>query len=799
MDPVRMRTLDRYIIRETVLPFVISLVVFTFVLLIPFVVELAESMIAKGVPWPMLLKAMATLIPAQLGLTIPMSLLIALLVAFGRLSGDREIVVMMACGVSPYQLLRPVTILAVMCWAATSWVMLEAIPSANQAFRELSVQIAQDRAEQEVRPRVFFEDFPDTVLYVRNATGAGAGWEGVLAADTRNKANPELFIAARGRMLVDRQAKTIQMMLENGTRHRTSATDPAFYEVLQFKTTIVNLNPESVFPRSGPAPGDREMTIAQLRERIAVMEKQGISTHNPIMEIHKKFSIPVACFVFALVGLALGVSNRKDGKMASFVLGIGVIFVYYVVMFTAQSMTKGHMMPPELAMWVPNIVLGAAGAILLFVRSRSADQPIRITLPSLPRPDWLRKWFSREPSPVGGAPAMQTAVGAPSRPGNVVLVIRVPQFELPRPSLLDLYVGKLYLRILGMAAIGMAGLFYIATFIDLSDKVFKGEATMAMVLSYLWYETPQFLYYILALAVLLSALVTVGLLTKNSELIVMRACGVSLYRTAMPLLVFAFLASGVLFGLEERVLAASNRRAEQLKHVIKGGSPQTFDVLNRKWIVGPNGEIYHYIVYNPQLRQLSGLTIYEFDESKQQLSRRTFASQASFDAAATRAANQPVWQAQGGWVRDFSAKEQSGTYQPFDSTTLQLESADYFVTEAPEPERMNFGQLRRYIDDLRASGYHLLEHEVALQRKLAFPFVTLVMTLIAVPFAVTTGRRGAMYGIGIGIVLALIYWTMISVFAAFGSAAVIPPTLAAWAPNLLFGATAAYLLLTVRT
>ncbi len=796
-----MRILDRYIIRETIGPFVIALLVFTFVLLIPYVVELAESMIAKGVPWPMLLKAMATLVPAQLGLTIPMALLISLLVAFGRLSGDREIVVMMACGVSPYRLMRPVGVMATVAWAATSWVMLEAIPSANQSFRELSVQIAQDRAEQEVRPRVFFEDFPDTVLYVRNATGAGAGWEGVLAADTRNRANPELFIAAKGQMLVDREAKTIQMLLYNGTRHRTSTTDPTFYEVLRFDTTIVNLNPESVFPRTGPAPGDREMTIAQLRERIATMQAQGISTHNPIMEIHKKFSIPVACFVFALVGLALGVSNRKDGKMASFVLGIGVIFVYYVAMFTAQSMTKGHLMPPQLAMWVPNIVLGFAGALMLFLRSRSADQPIRITLPGLPRPDKLMKWFTRRaPSAPSPIPALQTLTSdTPSRPKNVVLVIRVPQFTLPRPKLLDLYVGKLYLRILGMAAVGMAGLFYIATFIDLSDKVFKGEATMMMVLSYLYYETPQFLYYILALAVLLSALVTVGLLTKNSELIVMRACGVSLYRTALPLLLFAFLASGVLFGLEERVLAASNRRAEQLKHVIKGGSPQTFDVLNRKWIVGPKGEIYHYIVYNPQRKELNGLTIYEFDDSKQMLTRRTFASSAAFDEPASRGTKQPLWQAQGGWVREFSTEAQSGTYLPFNATTLQLEPAQYFVTEAPEPERMNFGQLRRYIDELRASGYHLLEHEVALQRKLAFPFVTLVMTLIAVPFAVTTGRRGAMYGIGIGIVLALVYWTMISVFAAFGAAAVIPPTLAAWAPNLLFGATAAYLLLTVRT
>jgi len=112
---------------------------------------------------------------------------------------------------------------------------------------------------------------------------------------------------------------------------------------------------------------------------------------------------------------------------------------------------------------------------------------------------------------------------------------------------------------------------------------------------------------------------------------------------------------------------------------------------------------------------------------------------------------------------------------------------------------MTFGQLRGYINELRASGYNVLDHEVGLYRKIAFPFVTLVMTLIAVPFAVSTGRRGAMYGVGVGIVLALVYWTMISVFAAFGAGGLMSPMLAAWAPNLLFGAGAAYLLLTART
>jgi LPS export ABC transporter permease LptG/LPS export ABC transporter permease LptF len=791
-----MKTLDRYVIREILPPFVIAMLVFTFILIIPFIIELAEQMIAKGVPWPMLLRLMVTLLPSALALTIPMALLIGILVAFGRLSADREVVVMMACGISPYRLLRPLAVLALFAWAASSWVLLKAMPDANQAFRELTLQIVADRAEGEVRPRVFFEDFPNMVLYVRDVPPTG-GWQDVLAADTKNPAQPIIYLARTGRMLVDRQARTIQMVLQDGARHTTRLDDPSAYEVLTFEQMVVTLDPESVFPRTGPARGDRELSVAELRQRVRDLEAAGVSTHNPIMEIHKKFSIPVACFVFALLGLALGASNRKDGKLASFVMGIGVIFVYYVVMFSAQAMTKGYLIPAWLSMWVPNIVLGVAGVALLVSRARSADRPIRISLPGVAVPGWLTRMIeARRPmAPSSGvAPASDTTGSARPRRDRVVVVIRIPQVELPRPNLLDIYVAKQYLRILAMTVVAMLGLFYISTFIDLSDKWFKGQTTLSQITAFLWWSTPQFMAYIIALAVLLSALVTIGVLTKNSELIVMRACGVSLYRTAAPMLAFALVASAVLFGMEERVLALANRRADQLKHLIRGGSAQTFDVLNRKWIVGRNGEVYHYQFFNPRTGELAGLSVFAFDQ-RHQLTRRVFAQRAVHQ----RGAEGTTWQMSAGWTRDFGVKDAVPTFAPFDETTMPLETAEYFVTEVPEPRRMTYPQLDRYIQELRQSGYDVLEHEVELHRKVAFPFVTLVMTFIAVPFAVTTGRRGAMYGIGVGIVLALVYWTMISVFAAFGAGGLISPLLAAWAPNLLFGAAAVYLLLTVRT
>jgi len=259
----------------------------------------------------------------------------------------------------------------------------------------------------------------------------------------------------------------------------------------------VSLNPDSVFPTIAPPRGDRELGVTELQALIAEQHAAGLPAHNTIMELHKKFSFPIACLVFAVLGVSLGASHRKDGKMASFVLGTGVIFVYYVIMFTAIALTKGGWLPSWLSMWLPNIFLGAAGVVLLVTRSRSADQPIAI---------WLPSWWARK---TAAATASEGHTASPPSTGRrPILVLRIPQFELPRPNLLDLYVGKQYLRILGMTMVGLLGLFYISTFLDLSDKLFKGQTTVGQLLAFLAWSTPQFLAYVIAISVLLSALVT---------------------------------------------------------------------------------------------------------------------------------------------------------------------------------------------------------------------------------------------------------------------------------------------------
>jgi LPS export ABC transporter permease LptF/LPS export ABC transporter permease LptG len=749
------------VIREVMWPFVIGLLVFTFMLIIPFLIEYAETFISKGVAIPIVLRIMATLLPQALALTIPMSLLLGLLVAFGRLSADREFVAMQACGVSLMHLMRPVGLLSILAWAATTYVYLVAVPDANQRYREITFAVVAERAEGDVRPRVFYEDFPNVVLYVGEVPPSGAGWDDVFMVDSRPGQPPATYLARHGRVVIDRDQQTVEMVLEDGARHTADAAGK--YEVFQFRQLLLRMNPDAVFPREGPTPGAREMSIPQLRARAAELEAQGIYPHSEWFEIQKKFSIPFACLIFGLIGLALGVSNRRDGKLASFVLGIGVIFSYYVLLWLGQSLVRGHVVPPWVSAWMPNIVLGGFGLLLFRWRDRAADRPIRFAA--------LARFM-------------------PS--------VRIPPLKLPMLGVLDRYVATTYARVAGLAAVSMAGIFYISTFLDLSDKVFRGQgdATWSMLASFFWYITPQYIYYIVPLSVLLAALVTIGILTKNSELVVMKACGISLYRVALPMLCGAIVAGGVLFLLEQTILGPSNRRAEAIRHVLRGGSPQTFDVLLRRWVVGSSGDIYHFDYYDPRTQALSGLTIYEFGERMPALARRTFAERA-FHAGGI--ADSSTWRLERGWTRELTDTGETKTFSPFEQTDVPIESTAYFTTQQPDERFMSYSQLRDYTERLRGSGFDVSAQLVALERKISFPFVTIVMTLLAVPFAVTTGQRGAMYGIGVGIVMAITYWVAISIFAALGTGGLVAPALAAWAPNLLFGAGAGYLLLTVRT
>jgi LPS export ABC transporter permease LptG len=464
---------------------------------------------------------------------------------------------------------------------------------------------------------------------------------------------------------------------------------------------------------------------------------------------------------------------RKEGRLTGMVMGLVAVLVYYGIQQLAEGQASAQHIPAWSARWVPNLILLPVGLMGVWWRSHTTGQGIQLRVPS---------WIARRSSAAAPAKA-----GGPT---EKAVVIRLPAVYIPRPRLLDLYVSTRYLRLVALSFGSLLVLFYIGTLIDASQRFFKSQATGWMLVKYLAYQTPQYAYYAIPIAALIAALSTVAALTRSSELTVMRACGVSLYRTAAPLFLLSFLWSGALFLLEEHVLADSNNKAIRLEDTIRGRATRTDTVENRHWLAGAEGRLYYYEGFDSRENVLYGVNVLETATSPYRLVSHTYARRAQY--------RNEAWTAEAGWVQRFPTPTTS-TRQAFAAAPLALPPRDNFVAAQGSPDAMTVSELRSYVARLDASGFSIAEQRVALHRKLAFPLVAFVVTLIGVPFGLTTGRKGALFGIGIGVGLSVAYWLLEVFFVAAGSAALLPPVLAAWAANLLFLALAGYLLLTVRT
>jgi lipopolysaccharide export system permease protein len=784
-----LRTIDRYVVRQILPPFGLALAVCTFILLMGPMLEQAELLLSKGVPIPTVGFLLLTLVPQGLGVAIPIAILAGILIGLGRMSADRETVALLSCGVSPQRLLRPVLILCAVVGAVDLFVMTSLIADANQTFREVTFRLMGEKTEGDIKTRVFYEGWPGKVLFVWD-TIPGGDWSGVFMADTSNRSGkPTVVTADRARLVLNHQRREVDLYFPNAQQYVPGANQRV-YDMASRNDLRISIPAESVFGSGETvlSRGLAEKHIPQLRADIRDKRARGESPHNEVMFLHQMFAFPVACLTFGLLGLTLGLHTRREGKLAGLTLGLAVVFVYYGLHMLGEAGAKGKVLPAEYARWLPNLVLIPVGMLLVRWRSRNAGFGLRV-------PHWLSKLVSRRPAnPVTGEPSER-----------VVVVIRFPHIGLPRPRLLDLYVAGRFLRMVALAFSALLLLYYIGTCIELAEKLFKGQATGRSLALYLWYSTPRIISDITPIATLVAVLGTIGALTRTSELTVMRACGVSLYRTALPLMMLALVGSGLLFAMEERVLAYSNRRADALEDVIRGRPPRTFDVRNRNWLAGDNGVIYYYLFFEPQRQMLTGLSVFELATDPYRLVGHKSAARAVFRngpnaaPADDEAAGTVVWEGQDGWVQRFPATVDSAR-ESFATRPLDLPPTFRFLSiQQAESRLATVRDLWDYISRMSGSGVNLAEQRVNLHRKIAFPLVTLVMTLLAVPFGVTTGRKGTLYGIGLAIALAFSYFFLTAFFIAVGTTAVLPAPLAAWAPNILFMAGAIYLMLTVRT
>jgi LPS export ABC transporter permease LptG len=339
----------------------------------------------------------------------------------------------------------------------------------------------------------------------------------------------------------------------------------------------------------------------------------------------------------------------------------------------------------------------------------------------------------------------------------------------------------------------------IFTFFDRVGDILRNHIPLTTVGAYLVNLTPDMLYNITPLAVLIAVLVTFGVLNRNSEIIAMKATGVSLYRLVIPIVSIAAVLSIGLFLFDQFYLPQANRKQEALRNIIKGKPPQTVSHPEHNWIFGEPrpgepGRIFYYEFYDPDRMEFANLSVFEFDPSTFSLTRRIFAARVYRDK------HDDAWQFQGGWVRDMNTVETT-SYREFRQTEFSEihEAPGYFTKENLQSQEMNFGQLDSYIHDLQQSGFDTMRLRVALWHKLAYPLIAIVMAVLAIPFALSMGRRGSLSAIAIAIGVALAYWVVDNLFGAMGNVNYLPAAMAAWSSDALFALVGGYLLLRTPT
>jgi LPS export ABC transporter permease LptG/LPS export ABC transporter permease LptF len=786
---LRPTLLDRYVSRELVPPFGVGLLLFTFILLLDQISQLMRILVSRGADLTTVVRAFVYLLPSIFSVTIPMAFLLGVLLAFGRMASDGEIVALRASGVSPARLLRPVLAASAVAVMLTFYVVAVALPASNQAYRELVFSLVVSKARTGVTPRVFNDDLiPGMVIYVSDIPSESGEWRNVFIHDERTQSRPNVILAREGRLSIDRAQRKVEIVLHQGIMHSFSAVQPTEYTRLAFQSRNFPLPFEQFFPSLPLAKGDREMTLGELRAAVRDLRAKGrprTETGRFLVEYHKKFAIAGACLVFGLLGLGLSLGSKKEARSAAFGLSIAVIFVYYVLIRLGEQAGDTGMLAPFVAMWGANIVLGLLALVLLVLNHRQAAfdplDPTHYTA--------LLPHVRRAPRPQ---PPRSARTGVPARGARPVVVLRIPRLHVPVPGILDRYIARLWTGKFVMVAVAFWALFVLVNFSDLIDDIQQNRVKGKVVLHYYAFQAPFIVHLITPVAVLMAVLITYGVMARRNELTAMKAGGLSVYRASLPALGLGLATALAMFGMSEFVLPPMNKVADRDFNVIKGRPPQSTDLLQKRWILGPDGRMYHYDYFEPRPEGavLYGLSVYDADPEKWDLRDLLYSSRANWNGVG--------YDIERGWRRTFG--EQQTAFRTFTAArTREIEPPSYFGQEERKADTLRFAELRAHIAALETLGLDVIPLRVQLHRKVSFPVVAVVMTLIGIPFAFVVARKGALYGIAASIVIAIVYWACIAIFDALGNHAALPPVLAAWAPNLMFGAAGLYMMLTLET
>jgi lipopolysaccharide export system permease protein len=351
------RILSLYIIREIASLFLLGIVVFTLILLMGRLIKLTDLVISRGVPMADISRMILYLMPSFLVFTIPMAFLLAVLLAFGRLSADNEITVMKSGGLSLVQIMPPVVLCAMVAVLLTLAASTIGVPWGNTAFKRISFEILKQNVAATIREKVFWDEIPGIVLYADHYDEQKQTLRGVIIQDSRDQARPMTIFAAAGKVGCTPGQLDICLVLNNGSIHAAEKGDE--YRLVNFGEYVLTVAGPG--KEGGIGRNELDMGIGELRRQISDPATPKATRLKMTAEWQSRFAFPFASLVFAVVAVPLGIQNRRSGKSAGFSVSIGILLAYYVLLSLLRTLAERGTLPAGVALWLPNMIFLAAG------------------------------------------------------------------------------------------------------------------------------------------------------------------------------------------------------------------------------------------------------------------------------------------------------------------------------------------------------------------------------------------------------------------------------------------------------
>lgn len=763
-----MRLISKSVLKEIAPPFLLGFAGYTFILLVRTVFLMTDFFVRRSaslseVAWLVLLS-----IPWMVVLTIPMAFLLGVLIGIGRLSGDSELVALRACGVGPGALYRPALAAAAFLSVGVFLFYNYVLPRANDELTRSMARLAATSVVNLVQPRTFREPRPGVTLFFDRIGADGKSFEGVfLKLGEEDQRSDRVIVARRGALALE--GDKLWLDLFSSVVHDVDPANPSRYRSNRNEFQRILFSEDIETTAQARITYEKGLRAQSLRELIATARQMKNTSPQrrrlALVEIHKKFSIPFACFAFAVVGIPLAETSRRGGKGSGFALSLAILVLYYVLISNGETWAQEGRMSAPLAMWLPNLVLVALG----FVASRRAGRE---------RGRWrLRFRHRRETAPA--------AVEA-SRPAWFAGLMRFP-------ALLDRYVLG---RFFSTLALVFGSVLLISAIVDYSEKVdevLRNHPPGAVVAGYYEAFLLSIAVDLAPFAVLVATLVCLGIFSKNNEDTAFKASGVSLHRLGAPIVIVAAIGAVFVFALGEYALPIAKQKEIRYRNRIFG-HPADWNLrtpAERNWYYARDGRIWHREETVGATPVLLSPSVYQFDAAFE-LTRRTAAREAAWDPT-TR-----TWILRQGWTRELKGGE-TVSFQTFLEERTAGDPPAAYAAEHRIPDEMRFRELQKYTRRLRRSGYPTSALETALQSKIARPLFLPVMALLALPFAFRIGKRGALAGVGVGLAIGMVFLISTSLFTKLGEVAALPPLLAAWSPHVLFSTAASFLLVRQRT